>query len=59
MPLFDFVCDVCRKEEERLQKQTDPSPECHGHPMRKKIGASNFALKGGGWAKDGYGGNRP
>jgi putative FmdB family regulatory protein len=58
MPLYEFICDVCHKESEVIQKTSDPPPVCpdnaeHG-PMRKKVSKTNFNLVGGGWANDGY-----
>ena len=56
MPIYEFRCSKCNKKLERIQKMTDPPPQCEvcRVEMQKQISASNFELKGGGWAKDGY-----
>lgn len=62
MPIYEYRCEACGKEEERLQKIGDDAPQCndarcarHGQPMIKKVSRTSFELKGSGWAKDGYG----
>ena len=57
MPLYEYQCDSCGKQAERLQKHTDPAPSCAQclETMKKLISLGSFALKGDGWAKDGYG----
>ena len=57
MPLFEFKCERCASEVEKLMKAEDPPPKCErcvGLPMAKKISRSSFVLKGGGWAATGY-----
>ena len=59
MPIYVYQCSACDATVEEIQQLTDPPPakcdEC-GKPdtMKKKMTTSNFELKGGGWAKDGY-----
>lgn len=57
MPIYEFECEKCGHQFERMQKISDPPPKvcpkCHGK-VRKKISATSFHLKGGGWYKDGY-----
>ena len=62
MPIYEYRCESCGKEEEKLQKYGDPPPPCndpqctrHGQPMHKRISRTHFELKGGGWGSDGYG----
>jgi len=62
MPIYEYRCEACGKEEELLQKVGADAPPCndpqcvkHGQPMNKKVSKASFELKGGGWAKDGYG----
>ena len=62
MPIYEYVCTACGKEEELLQRVGDPPPPCthetcsrQGQTMEKRVSRSSFELKGGGWAKDGYG----
>lgn len=58
MPIYEYVCEICGEEVEKLQKLDDPPPKCpkedeHGD-MKKKVSQTSFSLKGGGWASDGY-----
>jgi putative FmdB family regulatory protein len=62
MPMYEYRCPKCGTELEQLQKFDDPAPACTkegcedaGRPMTRKVSRSSFELKGGGWAKDGYG----
>ena len=57
MPLYQFECGDCGAKKEILQAFGDPSPtylSCSSD-MTRKICATNFRLKGSGWAKDNYG----
>ena len=65
MPIYEWVCPRCGHEEETLQQINDPAPVCVKcvyqfknknilETMKRKISKSSFALKGGGWFKDGY-----
>ena len=63
MPVYEYRCDGCEKESEVLQRWDDPPPVCEedrcpskGRPKRKLVSVTTFDLRGGGWAKDGYGG---
>ena len=57
MPLYLYLCQSCGKEHEAIRKFSDPPlkrcPACGG-TLKKKITATSFQLKGGGWYKDGY-----
>lgn len=56
MPLFDLACSNCNVVIfDRMHKSTDEvvCPNCN-HPLAKLVSKSNFKLKGGGWAEDGY-----
>jgi len=63
MPLYRFVCKFCGTVREVLQAFGDPSPYCGAcssergthKEMKRTICATNFSLKGDGWAKDNYG----
>lgn len=59
MPIYEYECPKCKAVEELLQKMSDPPPPCPTDPthgaMTKRVSPTNFDLKGGGWAKDGYG----
>jgi len=59
MPLYVYECSACKKEIEELQKFDDPVPSTCPHcqakgTLQRKLGVSNFQLKGGGWASEGY-----
>jgi len=55
MPIYDFVCSECEKQTEVMQKYTDPNPTCCGKETKRMVSKTSFALKGRGWAYDGYG----
>ena len=60
MPIYTYACEKCKAEIELIQKMGDPTPQtCEKcgkkNSLKKTFGLSNFVLKGGGWAKDGYG----
>ncbi len=61
MPIYEYHCPACDKTFERFQKISDPPlaecPEC-GKQVRRLISQTSFALKGGGWYKDGYSGGK-
>lgn len=62
MPIYEYRCSVCGTTEEHLvnadSNETFFCPRCKkpnfDRVMVRIISASNFQLKGGGWAKDGY-----
>jgi putative FmdB family regulatory protein len=60
MPTYDYHCDHCNHEFERVQRITeDPvkkCPECGKLKARRMIGGGGFILKGGGWESDLYSG---
>lgn len=64
MPTYVYRCPKCEAEVELVQKITEqkapdcPNPECMEAVMETVIQATSFALKGSGWAKDGYSGGR-
>jgi len=61
MPLYEYQCKSCNKSFELRQKFSDaPATECPacGGEVEKLISQSGFALKGGGWYGDGYGGSK-
>ena len=57
MPLYVFKCEECCAKKEVLHAFGDPSPTCLqcSAEMTRTIAATNFSLKGSGWAKDSYG----
>ncbi|MEH6558806.1 MAG: zinc ribbon domain-containing protein [Oceanicoccus sp.] len=53
MPIYEYQCQACEHELEKLQKLNDAPltdcPECGKSALKKKISAAGFRLKGGGW----------
>ena len=57
MPIYQYKCKKCSKEIEELQGYDDPAPTCEKCKVvmvRQLPSSVAFALKGGGWYKDGY-----
>jgi putative FmdB family regulatory protein len=53
MPIYEYRCDSCGHELEKLQKLADEPltdcPECGRATLKRLISAAGFRLKGGGW----------
>ncbi len=53
MPIYEYQCESCGAELEKLQKISDPvlkdCSECGEPSLKKKISATSFRLKGTGW----------
>jgi putative FmdB family regulatory protein len=53
MPIYEYRCESCQRDLEKLQKISDPPlsecPECGAPGLRRKVSAPGFRLKGGGW----------
>lgn len=53
MPIYEYRCESCGHELEKLQKMSDEPlsecPQCHKPALKKQISAAGFRLKGGGW----------
>lgn len=53
MPIYEYRCDDCGHELEKLQKMSDAPltdcPQCNGQGLRKLISAAGFRLSGSGW----------
>ena len=60
MPIYEYRCQDCHHEFERIQKFSDPPievcPTCAGS-VHKLISRSAFHLKGSGWYVTDYGRN--
>ena len=72
MPFYTYTCPECGHKATKMRKvaeRDDPAPcplcsitcgdDCTAtrhHPMTRDIAGPAFALKGKGWARDGYGG---
>lgn len=56
--IYEYRCEECKKEfeqERSISDTTQPQcPLCKSGATQRLISASTFALKGDGWAKDGY-----
>jgi putative FmdB family regulatory protein len=53
MPIYEYRCNACGFEQERLQKMSDAPltqcPSCGQDSLRKLVSAAGFQLKGSGW----------
>jgi putative FmdB family regulatory protein len=49
MPIYNYKCEHCEEEIEKLQKINDPSPECPGGhgSMQKLLTTPAFNFKNG------------
>lgn len=58
MPIYEYRCPKCSHEFEVLHRKVNAPPpkcpECGHEPVEKLVSVTNFELKGGGWANDGY-----
>lgn len=59
MPIYEYSCEACHKNQEILQKFDEPIPSvcptCGAkNSLKKIVSGSAFHLKGGGWYKDLY-----
>jgi putative FmdB family regulatory protein len=52
MPVYEYLCDGCRKEMEVMQRISEPPlatcPSCGGS-LQRLISNTSFILKGTGW----------
>lgn len=53
MPIYEYRCENCGHELEKLQKLSDDPlvecPQCHTPSLHKLISAAGFRLAGKGW----------
>ncbi|AFL72550.1 FmdB family zinc ribbon protein [Thiocystis violascens] len=53
MPIYEYRCESCGHELEKIQKVSDPAladcPACGQPTLKKQISAAGFRLKGSGW----------
>ncbi|MGD2129178.1 MAG: zinc ribbon domain-containing protein [Lysobacterales bacterium] len=53
MPIYEYRCEACGHELERLQRISDAPltdcPQCGKPKLRRLVSAAGFRLKGGGW----------
>lgn len=58
MPIYEYQCESCGKVFEKMESinsenKAQPCVSC-GAEAKRKISASSFQLKGGGWYSSGY-----
>src|ERR1044071_9834001 len=53
MPIYEYRCEACGHQEERLQKVSEKPlskcPACGKKAYKKQLTAAGFQLKGSGW----------
>lgn len=53
MPIYEYECQACGHQLEKIQKLSDAPltlcPECGKNELQKRISTPGFRLKGGGW----------
>lgn len=53
MPIYEYRCENCGHQLEKLQKMSDPPatfcPECNNDALKKMVSAAAFKLTGTGW----------
>ena len=58
MPTYEYLCNGCGHEFERVQRITDDKvktcPNCKKRRVERLISQTSFVLKGGGWYNDLY-----
>ena len=64
MPLYEYRCESCGEQEEKLEGFSAPvehaCPKCgSGAGMKRQISIAAFNLAGGGWEAQGYSGGAP
>lgn len=58
MPIYEYVCEKCGHEFDKIQKMDEKPlvkcPQCKKRSLQKKISAGGFILKGYGWHRPGH-----
>lgn len=56
MPIYEYQCEKCKMITEKIQSYDGKAPKCGKCKIKthRVISRTSFALKGEGWAKDGY-----
>ena len=53
MPIYEYQCNSCGNELEKLQRMSDPvltdCPACSQSELKRLVSAAGFRLKGSGW----------
>jgi len=60
MPLYEYRCEACGGNEEKLQSLSAPNEHDCSHcgasqGMKRQLSVTAFSLSGGGWYSEGYG----
>jgi len=57
MPIYEYRCECCAHEQEKLAKHDAEPPKCTqcAGKTKKMVSRSSFSLQGSGWYRDGYG----
>ena len=59
MPIYEYRCDACGHELEKIQRMSDAPltdcPDCGEAELRRLVSAAAFRLKGSGWYVNDYG----
>ena len=62
MPIYEYRCEKCNTQFERMQRMSDPEPSecpsCKQGPIQRMVSRTSFQLKGGGWYSDLYSSNK-
>ncbi len=63
MPIYEYRCQECGHQLEKLQKMSDPDltdcPACNKAALQRLVSAAGFQLKGNGWYQTDFRGNKP
>ncbi len=63
MPIYEYQCQACGHELEKLQKMADAPlkdcPDCDQSSLVKKVSAAGFRLKGTGWYETDFKNKKP
>ncbi len=63
MPIYEYQCQDCGHELEKLQKMSDEPlkacPSCQQDTLCKKVSAAGFRLKGTGWYETDFKNSKP
>ncbi len=63
MPIYEYQCQDCGHEMEKLQRMADDPlkdcPACNEPQLIKKVSAAGFRLKGTGWYETDFKNKKP
>jgi len=62
MPIYEYQCQACDEQLDKLQKMSDAPittcPKCDKESLKRIISASGFRLKGTGWYETDFKNNK-